>query len=356
MKHISFKKLLVSLMLGLGLFMVHPLIAQQKPMVLDVAEMKVPPGFKSTAAKIELGKKLYFDPRLSSTSTVSCNSCHNVMAGGDDSVQTSFGIKGLRGGRNAPTVWNSGFHSVQFWDGRAQTLEEQAKGPITNPIEMGMKDHTVAVARLAKIPGYRVEFAQVYGGKENDKKLVTIDRVADAIAAYERTLVTLNSPFDRFQKGDKAVISAEAAKGWQTFQKVGCTTCHSGAHFSGPQMPLGIGFYQKFPLIEDSEIDKKYEFTKDGGRFDVTKKDGDKNFWRVPTLRNVALTSPYFHNGAVTDLPEAVRIMGKTQLGKVLTKDEINSIVAFLETLTGEFPKQEMPQLPPYAKSSFANE
>lgn len=333
--------------------------AQDKTYILSKSDMHVPadnlmsgPGFQE---KIDLGRQLFFDPRLSSTGTVSCNSCHNVMAGGEDSVRTSTGVKGQLGGRNSPTVWNSAFHSVQFWDGRANLLEDQAKGPVTNPIEMGMKDHSMAVARLQKIDGYRDSFAKVFGGKASAKDVITIDKVAKAIAAYERTLVTENSPFDRFNAGDVKALSADAKKGWETFQKTGCVACHSGAHFSGPKMPIGTGFYQKFPLMPDANIEKAYGFSKDLGRFDVTKNEADKNTWRVPTLRNIALTAPYFHNGAVADLSEAVRVMGKVQLGKDLSKSEIKSIVAFLNSLTGEFPKQEMPRLPAYPNSAFVD-
>lgn len=320
-----------------------------KSLILRMEDMKLPPGFKTSPEKVELGKMLYFDPRLSSTSNISCNSCHNVMAGGEDGMGTSLGVGAQRGGRNAPTVWNSGFLSVQFWDGRANTLEDQAKGPITNPVEMGMKDHAVAVARISEIEGYRQYFAKVYGGKPSAKGIVTIDRIADSIAAYERTLVTLNSPFDRFLSGESGVISEEAKKGWQTMQTIGCTSCHSGSAFAGPAMPLGVGFYQKFPLIggkATEDLDKKYGFTKDQGRFEVTKQDADKNMFRVPTLRNVAVTAPYFHNGAVDELSEAVQVMAQAQLGKTLSKAEVKSIVAFLETLTGEFPAQTLPRLP----------
>ncbi|MBN8540410.1 MAG: c-type cytochrome [Deltaproteobacteria bacterium] len=329
-------------------------MAVDTSLVLKASEMKAPPGFVSSVDKVELGKTLFFDPRLSSASSVSCNSCHNVMAGGDDSLKTSFGVFGQKGGRNSPTVWNSGFQSVQFWDGRANTLEDQAKGPITNPIEMGMKDHSVAVSRLTKIDGYRAMFSKVYGEKIHSKKLITIERVADAIAAFERTLVTVNAPFDRFVAGEQNAISSEAKSGWQSFQSVGCISCHSGATFSGPSMPLGVGFYQKFPLMPDAGIEKAYEISKDLGRQEVTKQEADKNMWRVPMLRNVSLTAPYFHNGSVNSLSEAVRVMGKTQLGKDLSKKEISNIVAFLNTLTGEFQKREMPRLPDYSGTSFA--
>lgn len=304
----------------------------------------IPADNPMTPEKIELGKKLFFDPRLSAPGTISCNSCHNVMAGGDDQRSLSLGFHAHLGARNAPTVWNAAFQSIQFWDGRAPTLEEQAKGPLINPVEMGMKDHNVIITtRIDKIPGYQEEFKKVFGGKNS----LTIDNVAKAIAAYERTLITPNSPFDRYIKGDKKAMSAAAIEGFETFKKVGCISCHMGRNFSGPTLPVGTAFFQTFPKFPDAEIDKKYGFLKDLGRATVTKKKSDEHLFRVPSLRNVALTAPYFHNGKVNHLEEAVRIMGKVQLNKTLSKKEIRSIVSFLmEGLTGEFPAQTMPRLP----------
>lgn len=302
----------------------------------------IPKENPMSAKKIELGKQLFFDPRLSSTATVSCNSCHNVMSGGVDNTSVSTGIEGKKGDRNAPTVWNSAFLSVQFWDGRAPTLEEQAKGPLTNPVEMGMKDHKVVVDVIGKIPGYKTQFKKVFGGKNP----VTIDNVAKAIAAYERTLVTVNSPFDHFLKGKKKALSAKAKKGWEKFQNIGCTSCHSGPNFSGPNMAMGQGFFMKFPTFPGSTFEKKYGLTKDPGRFKATNKEADKHMWRVPTLRNIALTAPYFHNGSVKSLDEAVQVMAKTQLNRDLSPTDVSELVAFLNSLTGKFPKQTMPRLP----------
>ena len=307
-------------------------------------KVPVPADNPMTPEKIELGKQLFFDPRLSSSGTVSCNSCHNVMAGGDDGRSFSAGVRAQLGDRNAPTVWNAAFQSVQFWDGRAATLEDQAKGPLINPVEMGMKNHDVVVTdRIAKVPGYQEAFKKVFGGS----KPITINNVAKAIAAYERTLVTRNSPLDKYLKGDQKALSAKAVQGMETFKTVGCVACHQGPNLSGPALPIGTGFFQPFPKFEDAAIEAKYGFKKDLGRAKETKKDEDKHMYRVPTLRNIAMTAPYFHNGMVRDLPEAVRVMGKTQLNKNLSKKEIEQIVAFLkEGLTGEFPPQTMPRLP----------
>lgn len=295
----------------------------------------------TTPAKVELGKKLFFDPRVSVDGTVSCNSCHNVMEAGDDDRANSVGVRGQRGGRSAPTVYNAAFLSVQFWDGRAASLEDQAKGPVANPIEMGQKDHAAVVSRIAAIPAYQAEFEKVFG-----KGGLTIDNFAKAVAAYERTLVTTESAYDRYAKGDESALTEQQKKGMQTVLSTGCTMCHSGRNFAGPDLPVGQGFYQKFPMIPGSDYEKKYDLTSDKGREQATKNAADRNMWRVPTWRNVALTAPYFHNGSVETLDETVRVMAKTQLGKDLSDADVADIVAFLGSLNGEFPSQEMPRLP----------
>ena len=299
-------------------------------------------GNPVTPAKVELGKKLYFDPILSSDGTVSCNSCHNVMSNGTDSRQFSAGVGAREGGRNAPTVWNSVFHSVQFWDGRAATLVEQAKGPLLNPIEMAMPSPEAVEARVQAIPGYVREFKVVFGGE----RPVTFDNVAKAIAAYESTLITPNTPYDRYVKGDAKALTPLQLKGMNTFLQVGCVTCHSGPMFNGPSQKPGEGFFAKFPTVPNTPYEEKYGITKDPGRFEVTKKEEDRNRWRVPTLRNVAITAPYFHNGSVDTLEEAIRVMSHTQVSQQLTDQQTKEIVAFLHALTGEFPTQTMPRLP----------
>ncbi|NBY18907.1 cytochrome-c peroxidase [bacterium] len=293
--------------------------------------------------KVSLGRQLYIDPRLSKDGTVSCNSCHNVMASGGDNRAFSAGVGGKLGGRSAPTVWNSAFHTVQFWDGRAASLEDQAKGPLTNPIEMAMDSHEAVVDRISKIPGYVSQFKKVFGDKG-----VTIDGVAKAIAAYERTLITPNSPFDRYVKGNKKAMSPQAVRGMNTVIEVGCVSCHTGKNFNAPDdLAMGEGFYQKFPTFTDNEYVTKYKFLDDKGRGALTKNEDDNYFFRVPTWRNVALTAPYFSNGAVKTLDEAVRVMAKVQLNKELSANQVADIVEFLKALTGERPKQPMPELPP---------
>jgi cytochrome c peroxidase len=302
-----------------------------------------PANNPTTPEKVELGKQLYFDTRLSLTQTVSCNSCHNVAAGGDDHRSVSVGINGLTGTRNAPTVWNSAFNSVQFWDGRATDLEAQAKGPLTNPVEMGMPSYKAVVDRIEAVPDYVTSFKTAFGDGP-----ITIDRVAQAIGAYERTLITPNGPFDRYLAGDKSAISPQAERGLELATTLNCFKCHSGANFSGADTGPGAGEYARFPSprqMNDPYV-AKYKLAEDMGRYAATGVDDDKHKFRIASLRNVAITAPYFHNGSVATLDEAVRVMAKLAFGKVLTNAQASDLVAFLETLTGELPAQEPPVIP----------
>ena len=301
-----------------------------------------PANNPTTEEKVELGKMLYHDPRLSSTGTVSCASCHNTQLGGEDNRPNSMGVNGQTGGRSAPTVWNAAFNTVQFWDGRAASLEEQAAGPVTNPIEMGMKSWDDVVARLQTIDGYKLAFEQVFG-----KDAISKDNATKAIAAYERTLITPNSAYDKYVAGDKSALTAQQVRGMNTVKELGCTACHSGPAFNGP------GLFQKFPAHSNASFAEKYHFKDDKGLAEVSKKPDDEHLWKVPTLRNIALTAPYFHNGAVKTLDEAVTIMAKLQLDKDLSKEQLADIVAFLNSLTGEFPKQKMPVLPVTPGATF---
>ncbi len=295
----------------------------------------------SSAAKVLLGKQLFFDPRLSVDNTVSCNSCHDVSGNGTDSKAVSEGVYGQMGGRSAPSVWNAAFLSSQFWDGRAKTLEEQAKGPILNPIEMGMPHKEAAVERIASIPGYKEQFDAIFEGETT----VTYDNIAKAIATYERTLITPNSPFDRFLRGDKSALTSEAEAGMKEFEKLGCIRCHNGPSFAGPLLENGEVFYMYFPAFP-SEYDEIYGLKADAGH--RTTEGGVKTpgLWRVPSLRNVALTAPYFHNGSVATLKKAVKVMARVQLNREIREEQIDHLVAFLESLTGEFTVQRAPKLP----------
>lgn len=296
----------------------------------------------TTPAKVELGKMLYHDPRLSSTGTVSCSSCHNTMLGGEDNRPNSMGVNGQTGGRSAPTVWNAAFNKVQFWDGRAESLEAQAAGPVTNPIEMGMKSWDDVVARLKSIDGYKQAFTEAFG--ENS---ISKDNATKAIAAYERTLITPNSPYDKYAAGDQSALTEQQVRGMNKAVELGCTACHSGPVFNGE------GSFQKFPVNSNPYFQAQYHFNDDKGLAEVTKNEADEHMFKVPTLRNIALTAPYFHNGSVKTLDQAIKVMGKLQLNKDLTKEEIADIEAFLNALTGEFPKQQMPTLPATPGSTF---
>ena len=284
--------------------------------------------------KVELGKMLYFEPRLSKSGFISCNSCHNLSMGGVDALPTSIGHAWQEGPINSPTVLNADYMLAQFWDGRAKDLKEQAAGPIANPKEMGFT-HELASETVASMPAYRARFNQVYGSEE-----VNIDRITDAIAAFEKTLVTPNSAFDKYLEGDKKAISAEAKAGYQLFKDKGCVACHNGPAVGGTM-------YMKMGLIKPFHTDNPAE-----GRKGVTGKEADKMVFKVPTLRNIELTYPYFHDGSVWNLEEAVNTMSDIQLGQKLTEKETQEMVAFLKSLTGEQPKVELPILPPSNKDT----
>ncbi|NLE47192.1 MAG: cytochrome-c peroxidase [Sandaracinaceae bacterium] len=277
-------------------------------------------------AKMQLGRKLYFDTRLSGDGTLTCASCHAFDKGGADGAKVSTGINGQLGPINSPTVLNSHLNFVQFWDGRAATLAEQALGPVENPVEMGAKWPEV-VERLKQDEALVKEFAAFY------EDGITKENVTDAIAEFERSLGT-PAPFDRYLEGDEDAISDEAKRGLEVFVATGCTTCHSGEG-------LGGTMYQKMGLVQNYFELRGGEITEaDLGRYNVTKNEADKHLFKVPLLRNIELTAPYFHDGSVDSLDEAVKIMAKVQLGRDLSDEDTKLIVAFLKTLTGELPPQ----------------
>jgi cytochrome c peroxidase len=296
-----------------------------------------PPAIKGTTttpAMVELGKDLYFDPRLSQSHNISCNTCHQIGLGGVDMLSTSIGHKWQKGGRNAPTVLNAVFNVAQFWDGRAADLKAQAGGPIQNPIEMGIT-HEHAVEQLKGIPGYTPLFEAAY---PNDKDPITMPNVVTAIAVFEATLITPNAPFDKYLRGDGNALTAEQKEGLKLFMDKGCASCHAGINIGG-QM------YAPFGVIEKPGAD--FLPAGDKGRFEVTKTVSDEYVFRVPELRNIELTPPYFHTGKSWDLRQAVAVMGTSQLGQKLTDDEISKVTAFLKSLTGEQPQVTYPILPP---------
>jgi len=296
---------------------------------IDEPIQPIKPAVVSQPDLVELGKKLYFDPRLSRSGFISCNSCHNLSMGGSDNLSTSIGHNWQKGPINSPTVLNSSLNVAQFWDGRAKDLQEQAGGPIANPGEMAFT-HELAVEILESIPQYVVDFEKAFGAGK-----LTIERVTKAIAAFEETLVTPNSRFDQWLAGNERAITAGELEGYQLFKVSGCTVCHNGPAAGGAS-------FRKMGVVEPYRTDNPAE-----GRKAVTGRDADRFSFKVPTLRNVELTYPYFHDGAANTLGEAVDVMGRIQLGRTYTPDENAKIVAFLKTLTGDQPRFEMPLLPP---------
>ncbi|QDT04794.1 Cytochrome c551 peroxidase precursor [Rubripirellula lacrimiformis] len=301
---------------------------------------------------IALGKKLFFDPRLSATGTVSCNSCHNLMEGGDDGRATSMGVDGLTGGRNSPTVWNAVFQSSQFWDGRAKDLAEQAKGPFVADVEMGMGVHDQVVGRIQQIPDYVREFDNVFG----QGNAVTIDNAVTAIAAFERTLITPNAPLDHYLAGDKNALTDAQVRGMDLFQSTGCTECHFGPALNGWDPGDDEAVFVEFPRNLDSSFVRKYDLDSDRGRAEATQQESDAHQFKTPVLRNITLTAPYMHNGNVASLAEACRVMASTQLDTDLSEDEISDLVAFMESLVGEFPPITLPRLPSRSGTSVVVE
>jgi len=277
----------------------------------------IPLHIEVDSEKAKLGEKLFFDTILSRDRTISCASCHDLKNGGDDGRQFSFGINGQKGSINAPTVYNAVFNFRQFWDGRAQNLKEQVIGPIVNPVEMGFEMKAL-VERLKKDKDYKTRFLYIYPNG------VTEENIADAIAEFEKNLITPNAPFDRYLKGEESAISSKAKKGYLLFRTKGCVICHNGVNIGG-------NLYNKFGVYDDANSTHL-------GRYNITRREKDKFVFKVPSLRNVALTAPYMHDGRFTNLKDTVKFMSHYQLGRFIEEEEIDAIVAFLETLNGELP------------------
>ncbi|MCP5148482.1 MAG: cytochrome-c peroxidase [Pseudomonadales bacterium] len=316
-------------------FSQDPLLDQARALFKPIPETAPPlSGETPTAAMVELGKTLYFDPRLSESHNISCNTCHQIGLGGVDMLPTSIGHNWQKGGRNAPTVLNAVFNTAQFWDGRAADLSEQAVGPIQNPIEMAISPEH-AVGMLVGIAGYQPMFAAAFPGNPD---LVTLANVGAAIAAFEATLLTPNAPFDRYLRGDENALSNEQKAGLKLFVDKGCAACHNGVNVGG-------GMYAPFGVVEKPGAD--FLPPADKGRFQVTSTTSDEYVFKVPTLRNIELTPPYFHSGKSWDLKQAIAVMATSQLGQELEEEEVASIEAFLLALTGEQPQVTYPILPP---------
>ena len=289
----------------------------------------VPDAVEYDQAKADLGKVLYHDTRLSDDGTISCATCHGIKTGGVDNLKYSEGIKGQFGGVNAPTTFNAVFNFVQFWDGRAETLADQAAGPPLNPVEMGCKTFDEIVNRLQEDKDFTTSFNEVYAEGMSQKT------ITDAIEHYERTLVTPNSPFDRYLKGDKKAMTDVQIKGYELFKDYKCATCHAGINMGGLSYEL-MG--QRANYFKDRELIKKSGLTDgDNGRWAQTKIERDRYRFRTPGLRNIALTYPYYHDGSMETLEEAVYSMALYQVGEKLEQDEVNTITEYLKALTGEY-------------------
>lgn len=289
------------------------------------AEAEAPEDNPMTEARVDLGHKLFFEQKLSRSGNISCNTCHVVGAAGVDNRRVAIGEQGREGPRTSPTVYNAAFLGMQFWDGRAATLEEQAKGPIQAHVEMDLTPEE-AVSRL-RSTGYLPFFEEAF--PEDDDPL-NFDNVARAIASFERTLITPGSPFDRYLEGERDALSATQLAGLELFTDTGCASCHNG-------VLLGGQGFARFSHVEGGD---------DRGRAEITGDAGDEYVFRIAPLRNVERTYPYFHDGSAETLEEAVSIMGEAQLGRTFNDKEVDQMVAFLESLTGDFPMVPYPQLP----------
>ena len=300
----------------------------------DLAEMQKVRPF--TEEQVKLGQQLWYENRLSKGNTVSCNSCHNLATAGVDNMPTSAGHKSQFGGRNSPTALNAALLGSQFWDGRAADVEEQAGGPLLNPVEMANATEADAAAKIAGIPEYQEKFKAAFP----EDGAVSFKNITTALGAFERTLLT-PTRWDDYLKGNVSALSEQERKGVRAFMDNGCIACHSGVN-------LGGAMFQKFGLVDGPYWKHIDDPKHDKGRADVTKKAEDEFFFRVPGLRNVERTYPYFHNGSVWELDKAVNIMAKAQLGKTLAPEETENIVAFLKALSGNVPEsaRTMPELP----------
>lgn len=326
--------LLLAIMAGIVLALAAHRLDRRAPIPDAAAPDSAPAAFAFDAVaplpaapdlphdKVMLGQRLFHDPRLSRDDSIACASCHDLARGGVDRRKVSLGVDGAVGGINAPTVFNSGFSFVQFWDGRAATLEEQVAGPIHNPVEMA-SNWTQVLAKLGADVDYRAAFAALYPDG------LSAANVADAIAAFERTLVTPDSPFDRYLRGEAEALTPLAARGYRRFRELGCASCHQG-------MLLGGNMFQKFGVLRDYFAGRAVK-PADLGRYNVTGREEDRHVFKVPSLRNVALTAPYFHDASATTLEEAVTVMARYQLGLKLPDEDVAALTAFLRSLTGNY-------------------
>ena len=302
---------------------VRSLIPEVEPAYAELVIPPLPAPVELDEGKVALGRDLFHDPRLSRDGTISCASCHDLARGGADPRSRSLGVGGAEGKRNSPTVYNSIFNFRQFWDGRSESLWDQVDGPIHDPGEMDMTYEEI-VTRLEEDSITRERFVDLYGAGP------TADSIRDAIVTFEASLVTLNSPFDRYLRGESDALSAEAKRGYDLFRELSCVACHQGVNIGG-------NLFQRMGRVE-AFFDPESEGA-DIGRFAVTGSPSDRYKFKVPSLRNVAITAPYFHDGSVPTLRIAVKLMARHQLGYDISEEQLNAIVAFLESLTGEIPE-----------------
>lgn len=330
---------LALLLLTVSLASLLPWLLSAKPSTLATGTLPAAPLAPITASfepiqpipepprldlrKVELGNRLFHDARLSRDDSVACATCHSLSQGGTDHRARSVGIDGQVGQVNAPTVFNSALNFRQFWDGRAGTLEDQVDGPTHNPVEMASSWPDI-VAKLSRDPSYRAAFAGLYHDG------VQPANIRGAIATFERSLTTPNSRFDRFLRGEVTAITEEEKAGYVLFKTLGCAACHQGA-------AVGGNMFQKFGVMGDYFADRGHQTAADLGRFNVTGRDADRHTFKVPSLRNVARTAPYFHDGSAQTLEEAVAVMARYQLGRTLSQSDMDRLVKFLNTLTGEY-------------------
>ena len=307
-------------------------------------QVPVPQDNPLSKAKIELGKKLFFDARLSRDRSHTCNTCHDVTGSGAPQPAVARGANGQLMRRNTPALWNIGFQTVLFWDGRARSLEEQFKLHAVDAQITGDDEPSALINRLRAIPGYVTEFQAVFHSN------ITLENAAAAIASFERTLLSPNSRYDRYMRGDKQALNAQELRGKEEFRTVECLSCHFGVNFAGPApgpaLHMGDGFYELFPNHSGSAYDTSHHLVDDLGVFEFDHDPAHRRLWRVPPLRNIALSAPYFHNGSARTLEDAVRIMAKVQLKKDLSEQQVADLVAFLHSLTGSAPKITPPRLP----------
>jgi len=349
-KSITFNKLLILFVFGFYLTSANAFeYFQPLP-----DKVPVPDTNPLSKEKIELGKKLFFDPRLTRDGTFSCNRCHNIFAGAEDGHSFSTGYQGEKTARSAPSLWNVGFKTVLYWDGRSKSLEQQTKDHILDKSITGFSNENNYINRILKIPGYQKEFDAAYGKSAN----ISLTMVAKAIASFERTLTMPDSRFDRYIRGNKSLFNKREKEGMEQFRLQGCVGCHFGVNFSGPApgpaLKMGDGFYEIFPNYRGSKFEKRYNIMEDKGIYLLTNNPRDMYMWRVPSLRNIMITAPYFHNGSAHTIEEAIEVMGKTQYNFDLTTQQINDIAVFLKTLTGVKPTISSPVLPDtFGKSIF---